>query len=242
MAKVAILLADGFETIEALAPADVLRRAGEDVSLVTINALPARHDGSRHRHRLRTATLDEYDFGACDLIVLPGGMPARRTLRANERVCELTRQFMSEKRLGAICAAPSILAELGLLDGRVATCYPGCEGAFPAGVRPEELGVYTDDNLVTASRPRLCRRLWPGAARASRGCRGGPAHCRGNARGEVAHGRCLTFPRAWAGSSWQAAPPGACSFCERRGLTRRSCRRTSMRRPCPGEEGLRPRG
>lgn len=52
-----------------------------------------------------------------------------------------------------ICAAPSILAELGLLDGRVATCYPGCEGAFPAGVRPEELGVYTDDNLVTASGP-----------------------------------------------------------------------------------------
>lgn len=152
MAKVAILLADGFETIEALAPADVLRRAGEDVSLVTINALP--HVTTAHGIGIDCdSTLDEYDFGACDLIVLPGGMPGTTNLRANERVCELTRQFMSEKRLGAICAAPSILAELGLLDGRVATCYPGCEGAFPAGVRPEELGVYTDDNLVTASGP-----------------------------------------------------------------------------------------
>lgn len=152
MAKVAILLADGFETIEALAPADVLRRAGEDVSLVTINALP--HVTTAHGIGIDCdATLDEYDFGACNLIVLPGGMPGTTNLRANERVCELTRKFMSEKRLGAICAAPSILAELGLLDGRVATCYPGCEGAFPAGVRPEELGVYTDDNLVTASGP-----------------------------------------------------------------------------------------
>lgn len=152
MAKVAILLADGFETIEALAPADVLRRAGEDVSLVTINALP--HVTTAHGIGIDCdATLDEYDFGACDLIVLPGGMPGTTNLRANERVCELTGQFMSEKRLGAICAAPSILAELGLLDGRVATCYPGCEGAFPAGVRPEELGFYTDDNLVTASGP-----------------------------------------------------------------------------------------
>ena len=126
MAKVAILLADGFETIEALAPADVLRRAGEDVSLVTINALP--HVTTAHGIGIDCdTTLDEYDFGACDLIVLPGGMPGTTNLRANERVCELTRQFMSEKRLGAICAAPSILAELGLLDARVATCYPGCE-------------------------------------------------------------------------------------------------------------------
>ena len=98
MAKVAILLADGFETIEALAPADVLRRAGEDVSLVTINALP--HVTTAHGIGIDCdATLDEYDFGACDLIVLPGGMPGTTNLRANERVCELTGQFMSEKRL-----------------------------------------------------------------------------------------------------------------------------------------------
>ena len=152
MAKVAILLADGFETVEALAPADVLRRGGQDVSLVTINE--TRRVTSGHRIAVEAdATIAEYDFSDCDLVVLPGGLPGTPNLRANERVCELSREFLADRKLGAICAAPSILAELGLLEGRVATCYPGFEGAFPAGVRPEELGVYTDGNLVTASGP-----------------------------------------------------------------------------------------
>lgn len=152
MARVAILLADGFETIEALAPADVLRRAGEDVSLVTINDEP--HVTTAHGIGIDCdATIDTFDFSACELVVLPGGMPGTTNLRANERVCELTREFVADRKLGAICAAPSILAELGLLEGCVATCYPGCEGAFPEGVRPDELGVYTDGNLVTASGP-----------------------------------------------------------------------------------------
>lgn len=152
MAKVAILLADGFETVEALAPADVLRRGGQDVSLVTINKTP--HVTSGHRIGVEAdATLDTYDFSDCDLVVLPGGLPGTPNLRANERVCELAREFMASRKLGAICAAPSILAELGLLEGRTATCYPGCDGAFPVGVRPEALGVYRDGNLVTASGP-----------------------------------------------------------------------------------------
>ena len=141
MSRIAILLADGFETIEALAPADVLRRGGQDVSLVSINDAP--HVTTAHKIGVDCdATLGDYDFASCDLVVLPGGMPGTTNLRANERVCELAREFMASKKLGAICAAPSILAELGLL-----------EGAFPAGVRPEELGVYTDGNLVTASGP-----------------------------------------------------------------------------------------
>ena len=152
MSKVAILLADGFETIEALAPADVLRRGGVDVALVTINEAP--HVMTAHGIGIDCdATIGAYDFSACDMVVLPGGMPGTTNLRANGRICELTREFLGHKKLGAICAAPSIPAELGLLEGRVATCYPGCEGAFPEGVRPAELGVYTDGNLVTASGP-----------------------------------------------------------------------------------------
>ena len=101
MAKVAILLADGFETIEALAPADVLRRAGEDVSLVTINALP--HVTTAHGIGIDCdATLDEYDFGACDLIVVPGGMPGTTNLRANERVCELTSRRMAVPHVSCV--------------------------------------------------------------------------------------------------------------------------------------------
>ncbi len=152
MARVAILLADGFETIEALAPADVLRRGGQDVALVTINAEP--HATTAQKVGIDCdATLDTYDFSACDLIVLPGGLPGTTSLRANEKVCELARELMANKAVGSICAAPSILAELGLLDGRVATCYPGFEGDFPAGVRPTENGVYRSGNLVTASGP-----------------------------------------------------------------------------------------
>lgn len=152
MAKVAILLADGCEPVEALAPADVLRRGAQDVSLVTIN--DTREVKAAHGITvLADATLADFDFATCNLVVLPGGMPGTTNLRANARVCELVREFVADRQLGAICAAPSILAELGLLEGRTATCYPGFEGDFPAGVRPEKLGVYTDGNLVTASGP-----------------------------------------------------------------------------------------
>ena len=156
--RTAVLLADGFETIEALATVDVLRRGGKQVSTVTINPKP----------RVTTAqgvtlecddTLDTYDFDDCGLIVLPGGLPGTTNLRANERVCELVRLFMAERNVGAICAAPSILAALGLLEGRTATCYPGFEKDFPAGVRPAGNGVYRDGNLVTASGPAFAWRF-----------------------------------------------------------------------------------
>ena len=152
MARVAILLADGFETIEALAPADVLRRGGQDVALVTVNEAP--HVTTAQKVGIDCdATLATYDFSSCDLIVLPGGLPGTTTLRATDKVCELARKFMAEKSVASICAAPSILAELGLLEGRTATCYPGFEGDFPAGVRPAENGVYVSSNLITASGP-----------------------------------------------------------------------------------------
>lgn len=152
MARVAIFIADGSEPLEALAPADALRRAGVEVSLVSIKdttSVACAHGVNV----VADTTLDLYDFDTCDMVVLPGGMPGTTYLRANERVCELTQEFAAHKKIAAICAAPSILAELGLLEGRTATCYPGCEGAFPAGVRPEENGVYVSGNMVTASGP-----------------------------------------------------------------------------------------
>lgn len=152
MSKVAILLADGFEAIEALAPCDILRRAGVEASLVTINPKPQASD-SHGITVVCDATVDTYDFDECDLVVFPGGQPGTNNLRANTKACELACDFMSFKKVAAICAAPMILAELGLLEGRTATCYPGCESSFPAGVRPDKLGVYRDGNLVTASGP-----------------------------------------------------------------------------------------
>lgn len=151
MARVAILLADGFETIEALAPCDALRRVKEDVSLVTLNET-AQVESSHGIGVVCDATLADYDFDSCDMIVLPGGLPGTTNLRASERVCELTREFAANKKVAAICAAPSILGDLGLLEGKVATCFPGWEEEhFPAGVRPAQNGVYVDGNIITAS-------------------------------------------------------------------------------------------
>lgn len=152
MSNVAIMMADGCEPLEALAPADAMRRAGIKVSLVTINN--NLHVSAAHGVGIDCdAQIDDFDFDEVDMIVLPGGMPGTTNLRANNRVCELAKEFLATKKLAAICAAPSILAELGLLEGRSATCYPGCDAAFPAGVRPEDNGVYVDGNLVTASGP-----------------------------------------------------------------------------------------
>lgn len=152
MSKVAIMMADGCEPLEALAPADAMRRAGIEVSLVTLNS--ELHVCAAHGVGIDCdAQLDSFDFSDIDMIVLPGGMPGTTNLRANARVCELVKEFLTTKKLAAICAAPSILGELDLLEGRTATCYPGFEKTFPAGVYPEENGVYVDGNLVTASGP-----------------------------------------------------------------------------------------
>ncbi len=153
MAKTcAVLLADGFETIEALAPADCLARAGAQVSragctgstVTSAQGVPVVCD----------AELTDVDLASFDLVIVPGGLGGVDNLRACPAVAaELKRRAASSDLLGCICAAPALLAENGLLDGRVATCYPGCDTDFPAGVRPEKNGVYRDGNLVTASGP-----------------------------------------------------------------------------------------
>lgn len=96
-------------------------------------------------------TLDEIDFAEFDYIVLPGGMPGTAHLRADERVCDLVREFAATKHVAAICAAPSILGELGLLEGRRATCFPGYEKTFPEGTFAGPKTVVVDGNIITAS-------------------------------------------------------------------------------------------
>lgn len=152
MTHVALLLADGFETIEALTVVDVLRRGGVDVA--TVSTMPTTSVTSSQGVRVTAdALFDEYDFGRADYVVTPGGTQGTENLGADERVCDVLRRFMAGGggHVASICAAPSILARLGLLDGRIATCFPGFEREFPAGVRPEEEGVYHDGNLITAS-------------------------------------------------------------------------------------------
>ena len=150
MSGVAVLCADGFETIECLTPVDVLRRGGVRATLVstmdtreviTAQQIPVTCD----------CMFDEVDFSQYDYVMLPGGMPGTSNLRADERVCDVVRSFAASKHVAAICAAPSILAELGLLEGHKATCFPGFDGDFPEGCFTEPCTVTTSGNIITAS-------------------------------------------------------------------------------------------
>lgn len=150
MSAVAVLVADGFETIECLTIVDVLRRGGVRVSLVSIQ--PTRDAvSSQQIDIVCDYTFDEVDFDEYDYVVLPGGMPGTLHLRRDERVCDVVRRFAATKHVAAICAAPSILGELGLLVGRQATCFPGFEKAFPAGTYAGAKTVIVDGNIITAS-------------------------------------------------------------------------------------------
>lgn len=149
MPSVAVLVADGFETIECLTVVDVLRRGGVRATLVSI--MPTRETVSSQQITISCdQTFDEIDFDDYDYIVLPGGLPGATNLRADDRVCAQVRAFAATKHVAAICAAPFILGELGLLEGHRATCFPGFEKSFPAGVYTGE-AVTVDGNIITAS-------------------------------------------------------------------------------------------
>ena len=142
MAKVYVFLADGFEDVEALIPIDVLRRGGVEVVTISTTLFPMVE--SAHGVNIEAdLQFDQADYSDADLLMLPGGMPGASNLFAHEGVREaLMAQFKAGKKIAAICASPAVvLAPLGILDGKKATCYPGFESAL-------EKATYTGD-LVT---------------------------------------------------------------------------------------------
>ena len=156
MAKVYVFLADGFEDIEALAPVDILRRGGLDVT--TVSVMETEEVVSAHGVTVLADSIF-YDvavdggFESPDLLILPGGMPGASNLRASAVLCDLLiGQAESGRRIAAICAAPYILGELGLLKGRDATCYPGFETHLKGANYTADL-VTTDGNITTGRGP-----------------------------------------------------------------------------------------
>ena len=149
MSKVFAFLADGLEEVECLAVVDVLRRAGAEVTLVSVTG-SREITGSHHIHFQADALFDETAAEEADVLFLPGGMPGTNTLKAHEglknAICKANKQG---RRIAAICAAPSLLGEMGLLKGRTATCYPGFEDKLE-GVSYTRQGVITDGNITTA--------------------------------------------------------------------------------------------
>jgi len=136
--KVFLFLADGFEEIEAMAPVDIFRRAGIEVMTVSISDEKLVR-GAHNISIMADSLFSETDFSDNDLLYLPGGMPGTKNLDAHEGLKKLLlKQASSNKKIAAICAAPSILGKLGLLNGKEAICYPGFEDQLTGAVLSKE--------------------------------------------------------------------------------------------------------
>lgn len=146
-----ILFADGSEELEAVTVINLLRRAGVTVVFAGLHAGPLR--GSRGTVLVPDTTLDDVLERDYDMVVLPGGQPGTNNLKADERVLKLVRRMHDAgKYVTAICAAPSVLATAGLLDGKHATSFPGALNPFPKVLR-EPQAVVEDGKLITSRGP-----------------------------------------------------------------------------------------
>lgn len=149
----AVIVADGFEPLEVVAPVDALRRGGVEVALVSImegNDVLGAQNITLHADML----IDQINLDDCDMLIIPGGSKGVENIIKCETVREaLTSYIQADKYVGAICAGPTVLADCRLLIGRKATCYPGCEEVFPEGSYVNDKQVIVDDNLITADGP-----------------------------------------------------------------------------------------
>ena len=147
--KAIVLLAEGFEEVEALTPVDYLRRAGIEVLTASIGEGKA-IKGARNIQVAADTTLKEYldKADSCDAVIIPGGMPGAANLAASGEVGALIKKMaLAGKWVCAICAAPAVvLAPLGLLLGRRFTCYPGMETKVQGG-------QWSDERVVISASP-----------------------------------------------------------------------------------------
>lgn len=152
MNRIFLFLADGFETVEALAPVDVMRRANLDV--VTVSIMDRLGVVSAQGVTVNADALyGECDFSQAAALVLPGGSVGTDNLSACEPLRALLKEAAAEgKLIAAICAAPMVLGRIGLLEGHKATCYPGCEGDL-TGAEYTAAAVEEDANIITACGP-----------------------------------------------------------------------------------------
>ena len=145
-----VFLANGFEELEALAPIDILRRAGVKVEVVGVDS---ENIVSAHKVKFTAdTTVDKILLDDnVDMIVLPGGMPGVTYLGNHEGLTDLLVKFAEEgKEIAAICAAPSVLGKLGIVKGKKATIYPGMEEKLEGADVVVDQEVVTDGNITTS--------------------------------------------------------------------------------------------
>lgn len=147
--RTVICLANGCEEIEALTVADLLRRAGEDVLLVSINETTT--VVSSHNVKIIADTVfSDVDFDSVEMLILPGGMPGSNNLQAYKPLEEQILKFHSENKfIAAICAAPKVFGALGLLNGKNACCHPGFEGELTGANVIMDKPAVRDGNIIT---------------------------------------------------------------------------------------------
>lgn len=149
MSKVLVFLANGFEEIEGLTVVDLLRRADITVETVSISdSLTV--TGAHNISVLADTLIEDAALSDADMVVLPGGMPGTLHLGNCKQVTDTVTQYFNQgKRVAAICAAPSVLGDLGILNGKRACCYPGFEDRL-TGATPSKNEVEQDGTVTTS--------------------------------------------------------------------------------------------
>ena len=144
-----MLLGTGFEETEAIAPLDLLRRAGVEVKTVGLNGKVIY--GGHGIGVEADMEISQIDLKDLEMIILPGGLGGVASIRGCQAAMDAVRYaYENGKYTAAICAGPTVLADLGIVDGKNATCYPGCEGQMGTANMVEAAAV-TDGKLITGT-------------------------------------------------------------------------------------------
>ncbi len=145
-----MLLGTGFEETEAIAPLDLLRRAGVQVLTVGVNGKVVY--GGHGIGIEADILLEEMDLTDLEMIILPGGLGGVTSVRASKEAMDaLTFAWENDKYVAAICAGPTVLADLHITDGKNTTCYPGCESGMGGAVVVENAAALRDGKLITGT-------------------------------------------------------------------------------------------
>ena len=144
-----MLLGTGFEETEAIAPLDLLRRAGVEIQTVGLNGKIIY--GSHGIGMEADIEIGQMDLTQLEMIILPGGLGGVASIRGSQAAMDAVRfAYENDKYTAAICAGPTVLADLGIPNGKNATCYPGCEGQMGSAIMVEAAAV-TDGKVITGT-------------------------------------------------------------------------------------------
>ena len=145
-----MLLGTGFEETEAIAPLDLLRRPGVDV--LTVGVTGKTVYGGHNIGIEADITIDEMDLTNLEMIILPGGLGGVASARASQPALDALKfAWENDKFVAAICAGPTVLADLGITDGKNATCYPGCENDMRNATMNPDKPFVRDGKLITGA-------------------------------------------------------------------------------------------